>query len=94
MPFALASPESAGMSKARLERTDRHLRERYIETGRFPGTQLMVYRRGQLVHKSSLGLADLERKVAVNDDTIIIPYTTAQKKLIGITWLDDILKSR
>jgi putative ABC transport system permease protein len=27
------------------------------------------------------------------DDTIIIPYTTAQKKLIGITWLDDILCS-
>jgi putative ABC transport system permease protein len=27
------------------------------------------------------------------DDTIILPYTTAQKKLIGITWLDDILCS-
>ncbi|HEV8433906.1 MAG TPA: ABC transporter permease, partial [Thermoanaerobaculia bacterium] len=27
------------------------------------------------------------------DDTIIIPYTTAQKKLMGITWLDDILCS-
>ena len=27
------------------------------------------------------------------DDTIIIPYTTAQKKLKGISWLDDILCS-
>ena len=27
------------------------------------------------------------------DDTIIMPYTTAQKKLKGITWLDDILCS-
>jgi putative ABC transport system permease protein len=27
------------------------------------------------------------------DDTIIMPYTTAQKKLMGITWLDDILCS-
>jgi len=27
------------------------------------------------------------------DDTIIIPYTMAQKKLKGITWLDDILCS-
>jgi len=27
------------------------------------------------------------------DDTIIVPYTTAQKKLKGITWLDDILCS-
>jgi putative ABC transport system permease protein len=27
------------------------------------------------------------------DDTVLLPYTTAQKKLMGITWLDDILCS-
>jgi putative ABC transport system permease protein len=27
------------------------------------------------------------------DDTILLPYTTAQKKLKGVTWLDDILCS-
>ena len=27
------------------------------------------------------------------DDTIILPYTTAQKKLKGVTWLDDVLCS-
>jgi putative ABC transport system permease protein len=27
------------------------------------------------------------------DDTILLPYTTAQKKLAGVTWLDDILCS-
>ena len=27
------------------------------------------------------------------DDTILMPYTTAQKKISGITWLDDILCS-
>jgi putative ABC transport system permease protein len=27
------------------------------------------------------------------DDTIMLPYTTAQKKLMGVTWLDDILCS-
>ncbi|MGH7603326.1 MAG: ABC transporter permease [Gemmatimonadaceae bacterium] len=27
------------------------------------------------------------------DDTIILPYTTAKKKLLGVTWLDDILCS-
>jgi putative ABC transport system permease protein len=27
------------------------------------------------------------------DDTVIVPYTTAQKKLMGISWLDDILCS-
>src|SRR5258707_923204 len=28
-----------------------------------------------------------------HDDTVILPYTTAQKKIKGITWLDDILCS-
>jgi len=27
------------------------------------------------------------------DDTIILPYTTAQKKIKGVTWLDDVLCS-
>ena len=74
-PLSLTSPEAAGMSKSALERIDRHLRERYIDAGRFPGTQLMVYRRGQLVHNSSMGLADIERKVAVKDDTIYRIYS-------------------
>jgi CubicO group peptidase (beta-lactamase class C family) len=73
--LALASPESAGMSKPALERIDRHLRGRYIEAGRFPGAQLMVCRRGQLVHNSSQGFADIERKIAVKDDTIYRIYS-------------------
>ena len=73
--LSLASPESAAMSKPRLERIDRHLREHYIEAGRFPGTQLLVYRRGKLVHTSSQGLADLERKAPVKDDTIFRIYS-------------------
>jgi putative ABC transport system permease protein len=27
------------------------------------------------------------------DDTIILPYTTAQKKIMGVSWLDDVLAS-
>ena len=71
----LTSPESAGMSKTAFERIENHLRERYIEAGRFPGTQLAVYRRGKLVHNSVQGLADIERKVAVKDDTIFRIYS-------------------
>jgi CubicO group peptidase (beta-lactamase class C family) len=73
--LSLASPESAGMSKSAFERVESHLRERYIEAGRFPGTQLMVYRRGKLVHASSQGFADLERQVPVKDDTIFRIYS-------------------
>jgi CubicO group peptidase (beta-lactamase class C family) len=76
MPAAtLTSPESAGMSKEAFDRIERHLLERYIEAGRFPGTRLLVYRRGHLVHNSSQGFADLERKAPVKDDTIFRIYS-------------------
>jgi CubicO group peptidase (beta-lactamase class C family) len=70
-----ASPESAGMSKAALDRLEQHLKSRYIDAGRFPGTQLLVYRRGKIVHSSVQGFADLERKVPVRDDTIFRIYS-------------------
>ncbi len=74
-PPTLSSPESAGMSAAGFDRIQNHLKTRYIEAGRFPGTQLLVYRRGKLVHSSSQGLADIERKVPVKDDTIFRIYS-------------------
>jgi hypothetical protein len=52
---APASPESAGMSKAAFDRIEGHLQRRYIEAGRFPGTQLLVYRRGKVVHSAVQG---------------------------------------
>jgi CubicO group peptidase (beta-lactamase class C family) len=71
----LASPESAGMSKTALERTQKHLKTRYIDAGRFPGTQLAVYRRGKVVHSAVQGFSDVERKVAMRDDTIFRIYS-------------------
>ena len=65
-----ASPESAGMSKAALDRIEAHLKHRYVDAGRFPGTQLLVYRRGNIVHSAVQGFADLERKAPMKDDTI------------------------
>ena len=70
-----ASPESAGMSKAALDRVENHLKQRYIDAGRFPGTQLLVYRRGKLVHSTVQGFADLERKIPVKDDTMFRIYS-------------------
>jgi CubicO group peptidase (beta-lactamase class C family) len=71
----LASPESAGMSKTALDRVEQHLKRRYIDAGRFPGTQLLVYRRGKIVHSTSQGFADVERKAPVRDDTIFRIYS-------------------
>ena len=72
---APASPESAGMSKAALDRLESHLKTRYVDAGRFPGTQVLIYRRGKVVHSTVQGFADLERKVPVKDDTIFRIYS-------------------
>jgi CubicO group peptidase (beta-lactamase class C family) len=70
-----ASPESVGMSSARLARLEDHLKRNYIDSGRFPCTQTLIYRRGKIVHSAAQGLADVERKVAVKDDTIFRIYS-------------------
>jgi CubicO group peptidase (beta-lactamase class C family) len=70
-----ASPESAGMSKAAFERLEAHLKRRYIDAGRFPGSQVLVYRRGKIVHSAVQGFADLDRKIPVKDDTIFRIYS-------------------
>ena len=70
-----ASPESVGMSSARLNRLEDHLKRNYIDSGRFPCTQTLVYRRGKLVHSAVQGFADVERKVPVKDDTIFRIYS-------------------
>src|SRR6185437_257899 len=84
--LAPASPESAGMSKAALDRVEDHLKTRYIDAGRFPGTQLVVYRRGKVVHSQVQGFADLERKVPVRDDTIFRIYSMT-KPLTSVAFM-------
>src|SRR5213080_3787786 len=81
-----ASPEQAGMSKAALDRLENHLKQRYVDAGRFPGTQLLVYRRGKVVHSSVQGFADLERKAPVKDDTIFRIYSMT-KPLTSVAFM-------
>jgi len=64
-----------GFSAARLQRIDRFLQERYIGPGRMPCAQLLVSRRGELVHQSVLGLRDIERGAALTEDTVFRIYS-------------------
>jgi CubicO group peptidase (beta-lactamase class C family) len=82
----LASPESTGMSQAAFDRIEAHLKHRYIDAGRFPGTQLLVHRRGKLVHSAVQGFADLERKVPVKHDTIFRIYSMT-KPLTSVAFM-------
>jgi CubicO group peptidase (beta-lactamase class C family) len=70
-----ASPESVGMSTSALARIDAHLKSRYIDSGRFPGTHLLIYLLGKVAHSSLQGLADVERNVPMRDDTVFRIYS-------------------
>lgn len=72
---SFAEPEAAGMSGAALAGVEDHLKRRYIDTGRFPGTQTVIYRRGHVVHGAVQGFADVARQVPVKDDTIFRIYS-------------------
>jgi CubicO group peptidase (beta-lactamase class C family) len=73
--LSTSSPEQAGMSGAALARIDAHLKKNYIDAGRFPGTQLLIWRRGRIAHHAVQGFADVERKVAVAEDSIFRIYS-------------------
>ncbi len=65
----LADPATVGMDRERLQRIDRHF-ARYVDDGRLPGWQLLVSRRGELVHASTYGMADIEAGRPVTEDTL------------------------
>ncbi|MDB5629694.1 MAG: beta-lactamase [Tardiphaga sp.] len=72
---APTSSDVAGMSRSRLRRADAHIKRNYLDSGRFPGAQLTVYRRGEVVHSSTQGHADVERQTPLKDDTIFRIYS-------------------
>jgi len=70
-----ARAETVGLSSSRLEAIDRFVQRKYIDTGRFPGALTLVARRGEVAHFSAIGMADVERKKPVKEDTIFRIYS-------------------
>ncbi|MBI4884344.1 MAG: beta-lactamase family protein [Actinobacteria bacterium] len=64
-----ASPESVGMSSARLARIGSHFQS-YIDDGRLPGWQITVARHGKIVHQQIAGHRDIAGGKPVEADTI------------------------
>jgi CubicO group peptidase (beta-lactamase class C family) len=62
-------PREAGVDPHRMARVDRHL-SRYVDDGRLAGWQLVVTRRGRVVHSSVHGLRDVEAGLPVEPDTL------------------------
>lgn len=67
--------ERMGFSAERLARLDDFLQTRYIETGKLPGAQTLIYRRGEVAHRNCLGLADVERGTPLRDDALFRIYS-------------------
>lgn len=91
-------PASVGLSAERLARIDHFLQRKYLDTGRMAGAVTRVYGRGEVAHFSALGMADIERKTPMREDTIFRIYsmtkpltTVAFMMLVeqGLVALDD-----
>ena len=75
LAVSTAKPEAVGLSSDQLRRMDQSLKRRYLDSGRFAGMQILVYRRGHIAHFTSQGFADLERRQPVGEDTIYRIYS-------------------
>lgn len=63
-----------GLSDAGRARLDAHIKS-YVDLERIPGALALVALGGEIVHLSTFGLADRERGVAVQPDTIFRIYS-------------------
>jgi CubicO group peptidase (beta-lactamase class C family) len=71
----MSKATSLGFSPDRLARIDRFLQARYIEPGRLAGVQFRLARKGEVVHESVLGLADVARGTPLAEDTVFRIYS-------------------
>ena len=62
-------PREVGVDPGRMARAVAHL-GRYVDDGRLPGYQLLVTRRGRVVHSSVGGMRDREAGLPVEPDTL------------------------
>ena len=61
---------SEGFSQARLDRIAPFLQQTYVEPGLIPGAQILIWRRGEIVHDAVTGQRDLIRKTPLEQGTI------------------------
>jgi CubicO group peptidase (beta-lactamase class C family) len=69
-----ATPESVGLSSARLARLDAML-EADMAANRVPGVVVAVARRGKVVHQRAYGVANLETRAPMHADALFRLYS-------------------
>ena len=66
----LVAPQTVGMNAAQLDRVGEHLRKRYVEPGKIPGSVALVARRGQVCYLDVAGQRDIERGTPMTADSL------------------------
>jgi CubicO group peptidase (beta-lactamase class C family) len=72
--IAITSPETLGLSSARLERIDAWMRA-LVDAGKLAGVLTLVARHGELAFLRVCGKADVARDAPMRDDTIFRIYS-------------------
>lgn len=75
-----------GFDRKRLAAIDPFLNDRYVKTGRLPGTLSLVARHGEIAHLGVTGMADVERKKPLAEDTIFRIYSMT-KPLTSVAFM-------
>ncbi len=71
----VVAPESVGLNPAQLDRVGEHLRSRYVDPGKIPGSLALVARRGHVCYLDIAGQRDMERGTPLTEDTIFRIYS-------------------
>lgn len=74
----IVAPESVGMNSEQLARVAEHLRKRYVEPGKIPGSIALVARRGKVCYLDVAGQRDVERGTGMTADTIVRIYSMSK----------------
>ena len=69
-----ADPYALGFDSARLSRF-RPWMQGWVDSGRFPGAQVLIARKGRIVHEDHVGLRDRERSRPWERDTMVRIYS-------------------
>ena len=83
---AMSTPETVGLSSARLQYIDKFLKTKYLDTRRLPCVLTLIERRGQIAHCSALGQMDIERQRPITTDTVFRIYSMT-KPLTSIAFM-------
>ena len=82
----VATPEDHGFDTAGLARIDAFLKERYVDSGRFANTQLLIGRDDAIVHFASQGTARDDGGPAV-DETTLFRIASMTKPVTSVAFM-------